>query len=250
MERDLKNKTVLITGGATGIGFAIAEKYLSKGVRTVIIVDIDDKVGVASVEKLNSKYGSNKAEFYKGDVTTDLDAVSAKIFKKYTHVDVLINNAGILNEYKLRGTININVTALLEWSYKFFEHMRKDKGGIGGTMINLASIYGFRIDQYLPIYQASKYAVFGFTKSFGHPYRYEKYGIRVVAICPGFTETMLVTNVKMNDDPTVQKDFDVMVKGMEWQKVDSVSNAAVEVFEKAPTGTAWLIEGAKPIVSV
>ncbi|MEE5462566.1 SDR family NAD(P)-dependent oxidoreductase, partial [Streptococcus pneumoniae] len=167
-----------------------------------------------------------------------------------SNVDLLLNNAGILNEYKLRKTIEINVTALIEWSMRFFEQMRKDKGGKGGTMINLASIYGFRVDPYLPIYQASKFAVMGFTRSFGHAYRYNKYGVRSVAVCPGFTETMLTTDVKTIDDQTVQKDFDHYVKNVEWQKVEDVSNAIVEVFEKAESGTAWLIEGAKPITEV
>ncbi|CAH0397751.1 unnamed protein product [Chilo suppressalis] len=250
MERNPANKVVVITGGAQGIGYSIADKFLGKGARVVILVDIDEKQGPASVETLNSKYGVNKAEFYKCDVTSDLEVVANKIFSKYSNVDVLVNNAGILNEYKLKQTVAINVTALMEWSFRFFEQMRKDKGGKGGTMINLASIYGFRVDPFLPIYQASKFAVMGFTKSFGHSYRYQKYGVRSVAVCPGFTETMLTTNVKMNDDPSVQEGFDDMLKTTPWQQVEAVSNAVVEVFEKVDSGTAWLIEGSKPITQV
>ncbi|KAL4707495.1 hypothetical protein ACJJTC_000247 [Scirpophaga incertulas] len=244
-----ENKTVVITGGVQSIGFAVTEKYLQKGARSVILADIDDKRGPVVVKDLNTKYGNGKAEFYKCYVTSDLDAVASKIFKNHDHVDVLINNAGILNEYKLRKTVDINITALMEWLMKFFEHVRKDKGGKGGTMINLASIYGFRIDPFLPIYQASKYAM-GFTKRFSHPYRYKKY-VRVVAICPGFTETMLTTDVKMSDNTKIQNDFEAFLKERtEWQVVADVAKAAVDVFEKADSGTAWLIEGAKPIVSV
>ena len=216
----------------------------------VILADIDDKQGLTSVQALNAKYGNNKAEFLKCDVTADLDVAANKVIRKHGVVDVLVNNAGILNEFNIKKTIGINVTALMEWSVKFFEHMRKDNGGKGGTIINLASIYGYRVDQFLPIYQGSKFAVIGFTRSFGHKYRYERFGVRCVAICPGFTETMLVTNVKMSDDQLLQKDFENMVKKMPWQKVEAVATAAADVCEKADSGTAWLIEGNKPIVEV
>ncbi|XP_028160702.1 15-hydroxyprostaglandin dehydrogenase [NAD(+)]-like [Ostrinia furnacalis] len=250
MVNDLKNKTVVITGGAQGIGLATADKYLAKGAKVCILVDIDAKHGATAVNDLNGKYGNNRAEFIKCDVTADLEAVSSKIFNKYKTVDVLINNAGILNEHNLRKTIEINVTALMEWSVKFFDHMRKDNGGKGGTIINLASIYGFRVDPFLPIYQGSKFAVMGYTRSLGHKYRCERYGVRVVAVCPGFTDTILTTGVKVREDQIMQKDFEKMLEATPWQQVEDVARAAVDVYEKAESGTAWLIEGSKPIVEV
>lgn len=246
----MKNKIVVITGGAHGIGYAIADKYLERGAKVVVIADIDDKQGLTSVQTLNAKHGSNRAEFLKCDVTTDLEPAASRIMKKHKVVDVLVNNAGILNEFNIKRTVGINVTALMEWSVRFFEHMRKDNGGKGGTIINLASIYGYRVDQFLPIYQGSKFAVIGFTRSFGHKYRHERYGVRCVAICPGFTETVLVSSVKVNEDEGLQKDFENMLKHTLWQKVDSVANAAADVMERADSGTAWLIEGAKPLVEV
>ncbi|XP_072931518.1 15-hydroxyprostaglandin dehydrogenase [NAD(+)]-like [Epargyreus clarus] len=250
MAKDLKNKVVVITGGAVGIGFETADRFLQKGAKVVILLDIDEKQGVETAKILNSKYGANKAVFYKCDVTKDLDAVTKLIYDSYKYVDVLVNNAGILNDLLLKKTIDINVTALIEWSFKYWERMRKDKGGNGGTIINLASIYGFRIDQFLPIYQASKFAVMGFTKSLGHEYNYKRSGVRVVAICPGFTETKLTANVQTWDNEGFGKDLTVFIKQKAWQKVDSVGKAAVEIFENADSGTAWLIEGAKPIVAV
>ncbi|CAH0397747.1 unnamed protein product [Chilo suppressalis] len=250
MERNLENKTVIITGGARGIGYSTADKFLKKGARHVIILDINEKQGQASAETLKSKYGVDKVEFYKCDVTSDLEPVTKKIFDKHGYIDVLVNNAGIYNEFMLQKTIAINVTAVMEWSVKFFERMRKDKGGNGGTVINIASIYGFRVDPFIPIYQGSKFAVMGFTRSFGHPYRYEKYGVRVVAVCPGLTHTKLTVRSKMSDDPSVQKDFEDTLETALWQQIEAVSNAIVDVFEKGNSGTAWLIEGSKPITEV
>ncbi|XP_059051609.1 alcohol dehydrogenase 1-like [Achroia grisella] len=250
MARNITNKVVVITGAAEGLGLVMADNFLQKGAKTVVILDINEKLGTEAVRTLNSKYGDGKAAFYKCDVITDLETISKKLFDVYKTVDVLINNAGILNDFAVKQTININVLALIEWSNKFWENMRIDKGGKGGTIINLASIYGFRVDQYLPVYQASKFAVMGFTRSLGHPYNYERSGVRVVAICPGFTVTKLVTDVKASNDQLVQRDWEAFVKGNLWQKPESVGKATIEVYERADSGTAWLTEGGKPIVEV
>nr|QLI61983.1 alcohol dehydrogenase 5 [Streltzoviella insularis]QLI62143.1 alcohol dehydrogenase 2 [Streltzoviella insularis] len=249
MAQGLKNKVVVITGGAVGIGLEIADKFLQNFAKVAVLLDINEVQGAEAVKTLTSKHGSGKAVFYKADVTSDLDKIYNTVVGTYKNVDVLVNNAGILDDTKDKLTIDINVTALILWSMKYWEHMRKDKGGNGGTIINLASIYGFRVDQYLPIYQASKFAVFGFTKSLGHVYNYNRTGVKVVAICPGFTETKLTASPKTWPDQQLQADFTKFVAQQAWQKVDAVGNAAVEIYGK-PSGTAWLIEGAKPIVEV
>lgn len=181
-----------------------------------------------------------------------MNTIYKEVIDAYKYVDVLVNNAGILNDIAWKKCIDINVTYLIGWTIKFWEQMRKDKGGKGGTIINLASIYGFRIDPYLPVYQASKFAVIGFTKSLGHKYNFENYGIRVIAICPGFTHTNLtaVDNLATWDDDKKKEDFLKFLDTNHWQEVDAVGKAAVEIFERADSGTAWLIEGNKPIEQV
>uniref|UniRef100_A0A2H1VSR5 SFRICE_018917 n=1 Tax=Spodoptera frugiperda TaxID=7108 RepID=A0A2H1VSR5_SPOFR len=248
MEKSLANKVVVITGGAEGIGYEVADRYLSKGAKFVFLLDINEKLGNEAAKKLTAKHGANKVAFMKCDVTTDLVPVTKKIFENYK-VDVLLNNAGILNDRLLKKTIDINVTAVCEWGLTFWDHMRKDKGGNGGTILNLASIYGYRVDQYLPVYQASKFAVMGFTKSLGHKANYDRSGVRVLAMCPGFTETKL-TAAPQGWDMGQDKEFEQFVKAQAWQKVESVGQAAVDIFENGDSGTAWLIEGAKPIVEV
>ncbi|XP_023943587.2 15-hydroxyprostaglandin dehydrogenase [NAD(+)]-like [Bicyclus anynana] len=250
MARNLKNKVVVITGGSVGIGYEIADRYLQKGAKVAILLGTTEARGLESSKNLCTKYGANRAVFMKCNVTKDLDTVYPKIVSTYETVHVLVNNAGILNDQRIRDTININVQALIDWSLKFWQYMRMDKGGKGGTIINLASIYGYRVDQYLPVYQASKFAVMGFTKSLGHTYNYNRSGVRVLGICPGYTDTALVHDLKTWDDDSIAKDYGVFLKKQLWQKVDSVGKAAVDVFENANSGTAWLIEGAKPIVEV
>ncbi|XP_026753012.1 15-hydroxyprostaglandin dehydrogenase [NAD(+)]-like [Galleria mellonella] len=241
MSRDLSNKTAVITGGAQGIGLAIATSFLKKGAKIVILLDLEEKTGVEAANTLNSEYGENKAVFIKCDVTADLEAVSKLIFDTYKTVDILVNNAGVVCEHDPRKCIAVNTTAVIEWTLKFWEHMRKDKGGIGGTILNTASIYSYRIDPFCPIYKASKFAVLGFTKSLGLDYHYDKTGIRIVAICPGFTMTKIVT--AKGKDEQLQRDFEAFVRTNIWQNADVVGLAAVQVFESADSGTAWAVEG-------
>ncbi|KAG7302602.1 hypothetical protein JYU34_012543 [Plutella xylostella] len=249
-ERSLKNKVVLITGGATGIGLHIADNYLKHGAKLTILLDINEKHGADAVKTLTTKHGGNKAVFIKCDVTTDLDTVSKKILETYKTVDILVNNAGILDDQAWKKCIDINVTYLIGWAMKFWDHMRKDNGGKGGTIVNLASIYGYRVEPYLPVYQASKFAVLGFTRSLGHKDNYKKTGVRVVAICPGFTETNLTVSPKTWDDVFFSVDFTKYLNAQAWQKVEAVGKAAADVFETAESGSAWLIEGGRPIVEV
>ncbi|XP_041978161.1 15-hydroxyprostaglandin dehydrogenase [NAD(+)]-like [Aricia agestis] len=249
MAKDLKNKVVVITGGAVGIGKSIADNFLKKGAKTVVILDVNEKRGIEAAANLNSNYGSNKAVFMRCDVTKDLDKVSEKIISTFKTVDILVNNAGTLNELNTRRTIDLNVLALIDWSLRFWEHMRIDKNGKGGTIINIASIYGFRYVPYLPVYQASKFAVMGFTRSLGHSQNFERSGVRVVAVCPGFTRTELIAEPVLWDD-VLKGDFSEFLTTQLWQEVEDVGKAAVGIFEKATSGSAWLIEEGKPIVEV
>ncbi|XP_026748684.2 15-hydroxyprostaglandin dehydrogenase [NAD(+)]-like [Galleria mellonella] len=251
MAEVLTDKVIVITGAAEGIGYAIADSFLEKNPKAVIILDINEKLGAESAQTLNSKYGGNKAVYIKCDVTTDLEAVSKEIFDRYKTVDVLVNNAGITDEKLVRKTVALNVTAVLEWTFKFWGHMRKDKGGNGGTIINVSSICGYRRDQFLPVYKATKHAIMGFTRTIGHTFNYDLTGVRVVALCPGFTKTSLASKDRITVDPAIIRHYiNYMKNTCPWQNPDSVGKAAAEVYEKGASGTAWEIEGGKPIVEV
>ncbi|CAK1547379.1 unnamed protein product [Leptosia nina] len=235
MAKNLKNKVVVITGGATGIGYEIADRFLSKGAKIIIILDINEEEGKSATKKLNDKYGSSRSVFYKCDVTSDVDSTWTMLKDTYECIDVFVNNAGIVNEKIPKKAIDINVTALIDWSLKFWEYHRTDKSNNGGTIINLASIYGFRVDQFIPVYQATKFAVMGFTKALGHEYNFKRTGVRVVAICPGFTKTNLTQNLSTFDEET-KRDSQAFLNDQQWQTVDAVGSAAIEVFENAASG--------------
>ncbi|XP_028037004.1 15-hydroxyprostaglandin dehydrogenase [NAD(+)]-like [Bombyx mandarina] len=242
MERELKDKIVVITGGACGIGFSIAEKYLQNQVAAVIILDTQQEKGEKSTNILNEKYG-DKAIFKKCDVTTDLDLIYCEIIDAYKYVDILINNAGISERDNPRLTMNVNALAPIEWTLKFRKHMSKENGGKGGTILNMGSLFGIRSSYFGPVYQASKHALNGFTKAIGHQFNFDNSGVRVIALCPGFTTTSLVKKYLDEDaEKNIPSHILEFVRSMKFQSVDAVSNAAVDIFVKAETGTIWVIE--------
>lgn len=243
----LKNKVVIVTGGANGIGYSIVDKYLEQQAKVVLILDIDELEGNEAVQTLTKKYGEGKVDFIKCDVTTDLEHVLKIIMDKYKMVDVLVLNAGMARDEIPRQMIDVLFSSVIEWSLQFSEYMRKDKAGKGGTILINSSIFGFRTAPFSSVYQASKSGVLGFAKSLGHEHNFQKTGIRVVAMCPGITETKL--SRPLHDPELKNKNPDQeLIKFAEaqpWQKVEAVGNAAVEIFEKAKSGTVWVIEGDK-----
>ncbi|KAF9416942.1 hypothetical protein HW555_005858 [Spodoptera exigua] len=249
MERSLQNKVVAVVGGAQGIGCAIADHFLLHGAKTAILLDINSIQGFKAIGTLTDKHGKDKAVFIKCDATTELDTIS-KIFETYKTIDVLVLSASTVNTDH-RKMMDVYATSVIEWSMKFYEHMRKDNGGRGGTIITISSIFGFRPVPYSPVYQAAKYAVFGFTKSLGHLENFHKTGVRVLGLCPGFTETALTKKLR---DPEMQKELsEDLVKfanSLPWQTVEDVGKAAVEMYGRADSGTMWLVEGGHPIVEV
>lgn len=238
----MNNKVIAITGAAEGIGFNITDKYLKNGAELVILLDINEAKGKEAVALLNSTYGTGKAVFIKCDVTKDLETVSNNILNSY-NIDVLVNSAGIWDETNLRKTMEVNAIALIEWSMKFWRYMRKDNGGNGGTIVNLASMTGFVVDPFMIYYKCSKFTVIAFTKSLGHEYHYNQTGVRIVALCPGFTRTSLTQKFHKLSWGERVEDFDRLINHLPWQSTDVVGNAAVEVFHKAESGTAWVING-------
>lgn len=242
MQQEIKNKIAVITGAARGIGYAIAEQLLKEGAKKVVLLDIDDDQGAEAAKILNNKYGDTKVDFINADVTTDLEKTYNVIIDGYKTVDILVNCAGIADESNIQRLFDINVIALIEWSTKFFGHMRKDKGGNGGTILNISSQAAYIENNLAAVYSASKAAVLVFSKTIGHVKNYEVSGVSVIALCPGLTRTVLGNNIKTHETLTL---VELNLDGFPWQDIDIVGVAAVEAITKGVTGSAWSVVNSK-----
>ena len=202
--RDNGKRVALVTGAASGIGRATADRLVADGV-TVVIADIQDEVGEAAAADLRGKGAS--ASYIHLDVSDEAswqDAVSA-IERDHGRLDILINNAGIGDREPLEQTTletYARVVAITQTSVflgmKAAAELLKQSGA--GAVVNVSSIYGIRGGFGVsPGYAAAKGAVRTLTKNVAVLWATQ--GVRVNSIHPGFIETPILGDT--DRDPLV-----------------------------------------------
>ncbi len=197
---DFKNKSVIVTGSARGIGKAIATKFAELGGK-IVISDMNEEATKATAEELKSK-GFTAIPFV-GNVTKEEDTIALMdaCQKEYGSVDVLINNAGITKDTLLMrmkkeqwdAVIQVNLTGVFNCTQAAIKYMMKQKSG---SIVNLTSVVGIYGNAGQTNYAASKAGVIGFTKSCAM--ELSSRGIRVNAIAPGFIETDMTAAIPEN----------------------------------------------------
>ncbi|XP_068629786.1 15-hydroxyprostaglandin dehydrogenase [NAD(+)]-like [Battus philenor] len=246
---EIKDKVFLITGAAGGIGAEIARTVLEQGAKHVVGLDIDAAQGTVLECELNNIYGLNKMKFIPCDITTQLDDVLEEALKVSGYIDVVINNAGIMNDHPnvYLKEIAVNVTALITISYKALGWMRTDRGGKGGTIINVSSIVGLIQSSLLPVYSATKSAVLQFSNCFGHQENFSLFGTRVIAICFGVTDTSLLSRKKIGGfTEEIEENLITAINGMPLQSTKSAVQGLLEAYKKGSSGSTWLVTSNRP----
>ncbi|XP_048770001.1 15-hydroxyprostaglandin dehydrogenase [NAD(+)]-like [Ostrea edulis] len=191
------NRCAVITGGAQGIGRALAEELLREHYQ-VCILDINKSTGEKTQNELRQQFGDNQVFFFVCDVTkeSDIKKTISQCIESLGRIDVFVNNAGIVNEFNPELSVDVNLTAIIRCCGNVIEHMRKDKGGNGGTIINVSSVAGLVAIPFLPIYCATKSAIISYTKALASQSEIAGHGVVLCSICPGFTDTSFVQNLE------------------------------------------------------
>jgi NAD(P)-dependent dehydrogenase (short-subunit alcohol dehydrogenase family) len=203
----LSNKRALITGGAQGIGYAIAETFCREGA-VVYIADVNEELGSSAAKKLREN-GAN-ATFVRLDVTSESDwrRVFRQIEQEAGGLDILVNNAGInirkvieeMSPEELDRMYAVNVKGPF-LGIKHALPLMKELGG--GSIINMSSMCGLIGHMYTPeAYTTTKGAVQLLTKSVAA--RYGKFNIRCNSINPSTADTALTQ--QLLTDPERRKE--------------------------------------------
>ena len=205
---DMKNtnpvRTAIVTGGGSGIGYAITEKFVSEGIRTIIIGRDSQKLKMAK-EKLGDL--CIPVSFDLADLKSIPDMVN-QILKEHPQIDILVNNAGInlkkdfteVSDEEFNRIIQTNVSSVFALSRELVKHMITIGGGRIINISSMASQYG------LPkviAYTASKSAIEGMTRAMA--VELSPKGILVNCIAPGFIATDMSAKALKGDEERFRK---------------------------------------------
>jgi short-subunit dehydrogenase len=188
---DFKQKTVLITGASMGIGAEFARQLAKQGAALILVARSDDKLRALADEL--RRLHQVRVDVWSEDLARPGAALRVRdaVRALGRDVDVLVNNAGFgaygafdeLPIERQRAEIDLNVGALVELTHAFLPEIERAQGGV----IHVASTAAFQPVPYLAVYAASKAFVLSFSEALWGEYR--KRGVRVLALCPGATET-------------------------------------------------------------
>lgn len=233
---------VLITGGASGLGKALALRYAKAGAN-VCICDVNANAASEVLAQVNA--GNEQAFFLPCDITRqqDIEALKDALIAKWSHLDVLINNAGVATAGGLafedieqwQWVMNINLLGLVRMT-KAFAPMLTDRSQSSHTpqIINIASQAGITPIPMMASYNASKAAVVSFSETMH--VELARDGIQVSVACPSFFNTNLDKSLRSQ-----QPGADKLVKKMLTRSDINADQVADYIFQGAQHGRFMLI---------
>jgi len=244
----VQSKVAIVTGGGSGLGFAIAQKFVEHNITTIIAGRDKNKL-INAKEKLGALCFAMPCD------VSDLKSIPAfvdDVLTQFGRIDILVNNAGInlkkefteVTDEEFQGIITTNVTAVFAMSREVVKHMLENKSGCIINISSMAAQYG------LPkviAYSASKTAIDGMTRAMA--VELSPQGIRVNAIAPGFIYSAM-TEKALNSDPERKaKVFGRTPMGIMGQPED-IGNAALYLASDAAkyvTGVVLPVDGGNSI---
>ncbi len=228
------DRVALVTGGAGGIGLAVARALRPDGVR-VVLADLDETAGQSAAAEVGGV-------FVRTDVRDpdQLRAAVGRAEREDGRLDLVVLNAGIttgetpidhleLDRYRLVTGVNIDGVV-----FGVQAALPVLRAAGGGAIVITASLSGLTPYPQDPVYSMTKHAVVGLTRSLGEPLQAE--GIRVNCVCPGFVATALVDDYRER----------FREQGLQLLTPDEVASAVLAAAASDRAGQAWVCQPGRP----
>lgn len=241
----IKDKRALVTGAASGLGLTICRELLRNGAAIIAMIDNRESSGKQAMEALNAEFGRHRAVFFQCDVAnnSEFDDTFKKAISMLGGLEIVVNNASVIDESDFTKAIDVNVTAVIRGTLLGIQQMQKDSGGKGGVIVNISSVAGLHSLSQFPVYSATKHAVVSFSRSFAQPYHYQRTGVRIIVLCPDLSQPLNVENLSntLPQDEIIQRYY---------RRVDSIAHGLIYVIRCAQNGSVWISEDGKPVYEI
>ncbi len=231
---ELRDKVALVTGGASGIGRAVATALAERGA-LVAVVDLDEEGGAAVAAQLDGEFVCADVS----DLHQCLRAVEL-VSERFGGVDLVHLNAGVSTGCSLaddfdldayRRAMGVNLDGVVFGVHAVLPALRSRGGGAIVATASLAGLTGMPFD---PIYTANKHAVVGLVRALGPALASE--GIRVNGVCPGFAESKIIKPIR-----------DALIaEGLPIIPAESVAQTVLGLFEGEMSGECWYVQAGRP----
>jgi len=244
---DLSGKVALVAGASRGIGEAVAHGLAEHG--ATVICSSRKQADCEKVAEAIRENGGKaiSAELHLGELSHH-DKVLAMIEKDFGRLDILINNGATsphfgpaheASEGAFDKTFDVNMRGPYFLTTKAYKMLKADGGG---SVVNVASIDGIQPAEFRVAYGMSKAALIAMTK--GLAKEYSKYGVRVNALLPGFTDTKLASALKDNPAMELYVNINLAIKRMA-QPEEMVGAVLYMVSDEASyfTGQSMVVDG-------
>ncbi len=248
----LKGKSVVITGGAGGIGLATAKKMLSEGVKGILLVDLDEN----SLKKATTELDSDRVYYITADVSKNnqVKKYTEKAIALFGRLDVLFLNAGIEGEVKpiteypeelYDKIMDVNVKGVWLGLKHAFPYMKKNNGG---SIIINSSVAGLRGTPNVSAYVTSKHAVIGVMKV--GALEGAEHNIRVNSIHPSPVDNRMMRSLEEGFAPgnaeEAKKTFEQSIPLGRYAQNEEIADLAIFLASdqsKFITGAKHVIDG-------
>lgn len=231
---EVRDKVALVTGAASGIGMAVATALAERGA-LVAAVDLDEQAGSALAQQLDGQFVAADVS----DLHQCLRAVEI-VSERFGGIDLVHLNAGVSTgcglgaDFELdayRRAMGVNLDGVAFGVHAALPALRAKGGGAIVATASLAGLTGMPFD---PVYTANKHAVVGLVRALGPALASE--GIRVNAVCPGFTESKIIEPIR-----------DALLgQGLPIIPAERVAQTVIHLMEGEMSGECWYVQPGRP----